>query len=299
MPTVAPNPAGFELEVEKDTKTPPGAPASVLPLVVIGYCSDTANAPINEPVPITEPSAVQTLGGIGTAVELGAAALDPNGRCRQIHLINTTAANVATYGAITQTWAHVTAPSVIASPDVLPKDDFDVDILWTAGSVVGVAGSKYRVSLDNGLHYFAEQALGTATLITLPNGAGSYRLVAPLATLVARGADIRTKLLAHAGGVGAYHGTADLAVYTITVPTNEATLITACGEMKTTALAHVVKVTGSPAIHGLADATASTVITALAAPTTLACGGSRAPSTRPRPRRSLSLPLPTRGRRRT
>ncbi len=269
MPTVAPNPAGFEFEVEKDTKTPPGAPASVLPLVVIGYCSDTVNAPVNEPVPITEPSAVQSLGGIGAAVELGACALDPNGRCRQIHLINTTAANVATYGAITQTWAHATAPSVSTEPGVLPKDDFDVDILWTAGSVVGVAGSKFRVSLDNGLHYFAEQSLGTATLITLPNGAGSYRLVAPLATLVARGADIRTKVLAHAAGTGTYHGTADLTAHSITTPTNEATLLTACTEMKAVALIHVVMVSGSPAVHGAADTTASTVITALSAPTTL------------------------------
>jgi hypothetical protein len=270
MPTLNPSPSGFQFSVSKNTKTPPGAGASILPLVVIGYCSDTTNAPIATPVPIATPDAAVSAGGIGPAVELAACALDDNGQVDLVHLVNSGASNAATYGAITQTWANASAPSIIAEPSTLPSDDFDVSILWTVGGfAVGTAGNKYRVSLDNGLHYFAEQALGTASLISLPNGAGSYRLVAPLATLVARGADIRTKVLAHAAGTGTYHGSADGGPYTITTPTNLATLLTACGEMKTVALAHVVKTTGSPAIHGAADSTASTVITALTAPTTL------------------------------
>lgn len=269
MPTLTPSPSGFQFTVTKNTATPPGAGASILPLVVIGYCTDTTNAPVNTPVPVATPEAAQTAGAIGPAVELAACALDDNGQVDLVHLVNCAASNAATYGTITQTWANATAPSVIAEPNTLPSDDTDVSILWTAGALVGVAGAKYRVSLDNGLHYFAEQSLGTATLISLPNGAGSYRLVAPLATLVARGVDIRTKVLAHAAGTGTYHGTADLTAHSITTPTNLPTLLTACAEMKAVALIHVVMVSGSPAVHGAADTTASTVITALTAPTTL------------------------------
>jgi hypothetical protein len=267
---IAPNDAGFEFEVEKDTKTPPGAPASVLPLVVIGYCTDTTNAPVAVPVPLTEPGAVQTAGGEGPAVELGACALDPNGRCRQIHLINTGAANAATYGAITQTWAHASPPVAEVDEAILPEDDFDVDIWWTVGGfALGTEGNKYRTSLDGGLHYFAEQALGTATSITIPNGGGKINFVPPVATLYARANDIATKLNAHAAyTTGAVHGMADPnAPYSFTSAISPATLYTLCGELKTHALNHVDELA---TVHGAVDATAQTTITALVVPTTLA-----------------------------
>lgn len=91
-----------------------------------------------------------------------------------------------------------------------------------------------------------------------------------LASLIARITDIRTQVLAHAAGTGTYHGSADGASYTITVPTTAATVYTACGQLKTTGLAHVVKVSGSPAIHGAADSAAQGALSALVVPTTLA-----------------------------
>jgi hypothetical protein len=265
---IAPNPAGFEFEVEKDTKTPPGAPASVLPLVVIGHCSDTTNAPIAEPIPITEPSAVQTAGGVGPAVELGAAALDPNGRVRQIHLINSGAANAATYGTITESWANAAPPVAEADTVVLPKDDFDVDIDWTVGGfAVGTAGNKYRTSLDGGLHYFAELALGTATSITLPNGAGKINLLPDEAEVIAYLNDLVGEFQAHAIGTGTYHGAADpSAPYTIAAATTFANAIsTTFPALRTSAITHV-GVIGTT--HGAADATASAAITAITLPTT-------------------------------
>lgn len=90
-----------------------------------------------------------------------------------------------------------------------------------------------------------------------------------LAALIARITDIRTQILAHAAGTGTYHGSADGGSYTITVPTTAATVYTACGELKTAALAHVVKVSGSPAIHGAADVAAQGALSALVTPTTL------------------------------
>jgi hypothetical protein len=264
---IAPNDAGFEFDVEKDTKTPPGAPASVLPLVVIGYCTDTTNAPVAVPVPLTEPGAVQTAGGEGPAVELGACALDPNGRCRQIHLINTGAANAATYGAITQTWDNAAPPVAVADEDELPEDDFDVDIIWTEGGfAVGTAGNKYRLSLDGGLHYFAEQALGTATSITLPFGGGKINLDPVEATVIAYLNDLVTKFQTHTDyTTGSVHGAVDPATYTIGTATDWDDAYTVFGQLKTAGIAHA-GVTGTT--HGAADTTASTAITAIAAPTT-------------------------------
>jgi hypothetical protein len=267
MPTLNPSPSGFQFTVTKNTKTPPGAGASILPLVVIGYCSNTTDAPVATPVPIATPDAAQEAGTKGAAVELAACALDDNGQVDLVHLVNSGASNAATYGTITESWANASAPSVIAESGTLPDDDFDVSVLWTVGAVVGVAGAKYRVSLDNGLHYFAEQALGTATLITLPNGAGSYRLVAPLATLVARATDIRTKLLAHTAEDGTNHTVVDPnSPYTITTPVDQATLFTCCTNLRTAALNHVDELA---TVHGAVDTAAQTAITALVTPTTL------------------------------
>lgn len=259
MPTINPNPAGFQFEVEKDTKTPPGTPTSVLPLVVIGYCPALA---IATPTPVSEPGAAQTVGGRGPGVELSAGALDPNGRVSLVHMVNPGANNPGSYGALEQTWASPAAP--VASVDLveLPDDDFDVRVLWT----VGGSAPRYRVSVDGGLHYFAEQALGAATSITIPNGGGKINLTAPLAPTLARAADIRTKFLAHAAENGTFHGAADPnSPYTIPVPVDDATLLTCCAALKTSGLNHVDEVGG---VHGAADATATTALTALVDPAT-------------------------------
>ena len=267
MPTITPSPSGFQFRPSKNVATPPGAGASILPLVVIGYCSDTTNAPVNTPLPISTPNAAKTAGSKGPAVELAACALDDNGQVKLVHLVNCDASNAASYGAITQTWANASPPTVIAEPNTLPDDDCDVDVFWTVGGTVGTAGAKYRVSIDNGLHYFAEQALGTATLITLPNGAGSYRLIAPLATLVARSADIRTKLLAHTAEFGTVHTIVDPnSPYTIPTPIDLPTLFTCCAALRTSALNHVDELA---TVHGAVDTAAQALITALTTPTTL------------------------------
>lgn len=267
MPTISPNPAGFEFDVEKDTKTPPGTPASILPLVVVGYCTDTTNAPIAEPVPISEPSAAQSAGGRGPAVELAAGALDPNGRVSLVHLLNSGASNAATYGTITEDWANASPPVAEADSVVLPDDDFDVSILWTVGGTVGTTGAKYRVSIDNELHHFAEQSLGTNTSITLPFGGGKINLLPVEATVIAYLNDLVTKFQAHAiyttGGV---HLAADPAApYTIGTATDFASGYTVFGQLKTSALTHVGE---SGVAHGAADTAASTAITAIAAPAT-------------------------------
>jgi hypothetical protein len=92
-----------------------------------------------------------------------------------------------------------------------------------------------------------------------------------LAGLIARITDIKTQFLAHVVyTTGSVHGSADGASYTITTPTTEAQVYTACGQLQTAALAHVVNVSGSPAIHGAADTGAQGALSALVVPATLA-----------------------------
>lgn len=88
-----------------------------------------------------------------------------------------------------------------------------------------------------------------------------------LASLIARITDIRTKLLAHAAGTGTYHGAADPASYTITVPTTAATVYTACGQLKTAGIAHAPITAGS--VHGGIDFATVGALSALVVPATL------------------------------
>ena len=90
-----------------------------------------------------------------------------------------------------------------------------------------------------------------------------------LTSMIARFTDIRAMFIAHAAGTGTYHGTADGATYTIAIPTTAATLYSSCTSLRTSALTHVVKVSGSPAIHGAADVAAQGALSALITPTTL------------------------------
>lgn len=90
-----------------------------------------------------------------------------------------------------------------------------------------------------------------------------------LASLIARITDIRTQFLAHAAGTGTYHGSADGASYTITVPTTATQVYTACGQLKTAGIAHAPKVTGGTPIHGGIDFSTVGALSALVVPTTL------------------------------
>jgi len=268
MPTLNPSPSGFKFSVTKSTKTPPGVGGSILPLVVIGYCSNTTDLPVNTPTPLATPDAVQTAGGVGPAVELAACALDNNGQVDLVHVVNVDCSNAAAYGAFTNSFASGTPPQVEADATVLPDDYFDAWILWTVGGLLGAPGIKYRISLDNGLHYFAEQSLGTATSITLPNGGGKVNFAPPASTLYAWANDMATKLNAHAiYTTGSVHGMADPnAPYSFTTAISPATLYTLCGELKTHALNHVDELA---TVHGAVDATAQAAITALSVPTTV------------------------------
>lgn len=206
--------------------------------------------------------------GHGDGVEGALYAL--NNETRQITFVRVDPANATAgaYGAITVAFqgAGFTATGDVAAR---PADDTNPVVEFLTGGTIGVAGITYRYSLDGGNKYSGTRELGTDTSITLPYGAGKYDLVGlELTKLLARLVDIRTQFLAHTAEVGAYHTVVDPAApYTVATPIDDATILTCCANLRTSALTHVATVAGT---HGVADATASTALTALAVPTTRA-----------------------------
>jgi hypothetical protein len=172
------------------------------------------------------------------------------------------------YGAIT---VEAQGAGFTATGDgtVLPGDDWEPLIDFTVGGTIGVSGIRYTYSLDNGQKVSGERDLGTDSFISLPFGGGKYNLVGlELTSLLARLVEIRTDFLGHAAEFGAYHTVVDPnSPYTITVPTNDATILTCCSDLKTAALNHVDEV---GTVHAVADATATAALTALVVPATRA-----------------------------
>jgi hypothetical protein len=145
------------------------------------------------------------------------------------------------------------------------------------GGSAGAAGKDFDIDLEREIFAWKlkNDETNPFTQATLygPAYLSAANTVSPsdglLASLIARFTNLRAMFIAHAGGTGTYHGTADGATYTIAIPTTAATLYTSCASLKTSALAHVVKVSGSPAIHGAVDTAAQGALSALVLPTTL------------------------------
>lgn len=263
MPSINPNPGGFIFSVIKDTTTPPGIPSSILPLVVIGYVSNTAGLAVNKPTPFSTPGAVLAAGVSGPAVEHAAGALDSNGGVKLVHVVNVETTTPGAYGSITQDWADASPPIVAADSVVLPEDDLDVVVLFTAGGDLGTTGIKYRLSLDGGLHYFAERALGIATTITAPNGGGKYLLNPPASSLVALAVEIRADLLAHFAD-GTAHNSADAtaaALISLGAPATNAASLLVINQCRLAVISHLQNATAHDSVdvaHALTLGAATT-----------------------------------------
>lgn len=66
--------------------------------------------------------------------------------------------------------AAVTGTSVVTAGAGVPDNDYDVIVEVLTGGTRGVAGIIFRYSLDNGVNWSADQALGTATTATCARG---------------------------------------------------------------------------------------------------------------------------------
>ena len=78
------------------------------------------------------------------------------------------------------------APTVEGDSVVLPEDDLEPGIEFVAGGTLGTSGITYRYRTGGSLSSTLSgvQALGTATYIELPYGAGKYVFTAPETPLV-------------------------------------------------------------------------------------------------------------------
>lgn len=236
------------------------------PLWILGPASQGAIAPF----PASQAQDLKSTFGYGGGVEAACFALNNEVTSITFLPVDMTGATAGVYGSIT---VQAGGAGFTAAGDgtVKPGDDWEPIIRFSTGGTIGITGIQYEYSLDNGQKFSGTRDLGTDTSITLPYGGGKYNLVGlELTKLLARLVDVRAMVLDHVAEVGSVHGTADAGPYTITAPVDDATALTCCADLKTTALAHVVKVSGAPPIHGAADATAQAAISALTAPATRA-----------------------------
>jgi hypothetical protein len=230
------------------------------PMWILGMASQGALTPFNT----SQPTDIKTTFGYGDGVEASLFALNNELRSITFLRVDPTDAVDGAYGSIT-----VESPAVglLVVGDVLakPTDLWEPVVKFTKGGRLSVTGIQYQYSLDNGGKFSGTKDLGTATSITLPFGAGKYDLTGnELALLILRVSDTRTEFLAHTATGTGFHGAVDPgSPYSIATPINDATVLTACANLRTHALTHVVAL-GS--VHGAADATALAAITALVAP---------------------------------
>lgn len=246
-----------------------GRSSSRKPILIIGPASSASTLAVNTGRRVTSAQGVVDICGHGPLVEAACDSLVNENRVAIVMRTDATG-TAGAYVSVTGTFANASAPTVEGDATTLPEDDLEPGIEFASSGVIGTPGITYRYRTGCSLSPMQSGllSLGTATSITLPTGAGKYNLVATLATLVARAADIRLKFIAHAAEFGAYHGAVDPASpYTVPTPIDEATLYTACTALRTSALTHVGTVGTT---HGAADTTATTAITALSTPATLA-----------------------------
>lgn len=237
------------------------APGPRGPLVIVGPC---AAGPLNTMVPVNNKATVLSTFSHGPIVEAAAYALGYE--VDRLFMVRTDTA-LGTPGAYGTVGVDGTGFNAVADTVVLPADDLEVVVEFANAGTVGIAGIRYRYSLDGGRKFSGEIALGTATSITLPLGGGKFNLYPNEAAFVALVVEIRTDFLAHENYItGGVHGMADPNTYTITVPTDYDTALTALGELITAMATHVVELGG---VHAAADTTAQTALAALSAPTTI------------------------------
>jgi hypothetical protein len=236
------------------------------PILIVGPAASTSTLAVNVAKRVTNPNTVVEFCKHGPMVE---AACDSLTHENDVAIIMRTAASEpGEYVDVTGTFGNANAPTVAGDPLVLPEDDLEPGIVFNNGGTLGTTGITYSYrtgcSLSAGLK--GPFALGTATAITLPLGAGKYVFTAPQTPLVTLVNELRTDLIAHfALTSGSVHGAADATSGTGigSAATDIATAIVLANQLRTAYEAHRVLTSGS--VHGAADAT--NVISAAAATT--------------------------------
>lgn len=145
--------------------------ARAAPIGVFAIIAASAIGVAAKPTSVTNKKQVIDGFGHGVLAEDAAYLIDVANKPVVACKVATTTAG--SYSALVTTGAPGATPSVITAGASAPLDRFRVIVLFTAGGTIGVAGIKYKVSLDGGETYGAELALGTANTIAIVDGKGN------------------------------------------------------------------------------------------------------------------------------
>ena len=242
---------------QQDFRRISGTSSRRKPILIIGPAAAASTLATNTAKRVTTTQEVIDYCLHGPLVE---AACDSLVNENRVAIIMRTAATgtAGAYVDVTGTFADASAPTVEGDGVVLPEDDLEPGIEFVAGGTLGTSGITYRYRTGGSLSSTLSgvQALGTATYIELPYGAGKYVFTAPEAPLVALVNELRTDLIAHfALTAGSVHGGADGTSGSGigSAATDIATAIVLANQLRTAYEAHRVLTSGS--VHGGADAT--------------------------------------------
>lgn len=128
---------------------------------IVAILAPAKSGTFNQPTALTRSTDMVTAFGGGPLVHIGAIVAE---RTKLPVLLIRTDAAASTYSALAETAAGTAVPTAGATP---PDDDYDVVIEVITGGVRGTAGITYRYTLDGGVTYSGEIALGTATSFVL------------------------------------------------------------------------------------------------------------------------------------
>ncbi len=140
-------------------------PAGVSAIAIIAPAASGTTGAV---VPCTKSSAVVSAFTAGPLVDAACIAIESFGLT-----VLAVKCAATTVGAITLDVTGKTGTSVVtATNGVLPNGNADVVVVFDNGGTIGTGGILYRYSVDGGLHYSVQQALGTANTILLPKNIG-------------------------------------------------------------------------------------------------------------------------------
>ena len=161
-----------QVTISKVASNVGSAPPSNVGMLAI--VAGAAQGPTNVPSVYARTDLALSTFGFGPLVEFAAYTIDNANT--PVVLVRPTQAQAATYGAVTHT--GVLGTCVPSAGATAPLEHYGAIVTIVAGGTVGVAGITYTYSLDGGTTTSGIQALGTLSILTIPNSGVSFALAA-------------------------------------------------------------------------------------------------------------------------
>lgn len=256
---------------QQDGRRVSGKSSRRKPVLILGPVASTATLAANTAKRVTTTAEVVTYCAHGPLAEAACDSITHENRVAIIMPVASTGTAGAYVSIDESDMTNALAPVIVGDSVVIPEDDLEPGVEFVNGCTIGVTGGTYRFRTGGALSASLSgiQALGTATSIELPFGAGKYLLEPPLTELLAFINEMVDEAEDHFALVGSVHGSADGGPYTIgTTAATQAAAITRFNQLLVAAKLHVTKTSGSPGIHGASDSTALSALNAIVTPTT-------------------------------